>query len=261
VSVPRFFIPGADLTQETITLDASLSHRISRVLRLKHGDEIHLLDNTGLEVRAVLTQLSSANTRCRIVARYRPASEPTVQVTLFQALLPRQKFEWVLEKGTEIGVSRFVPLLCQRNTAAMPADTRGMVRKLDRWRSRIRSAAEQSHRSLLPEIEAPVSLSEAVSKPADMLLMAWEQSQTPLRPLLHSQRANYPTAISLFVGPEGGFTRSEADQVAQAGGHIISLGPRILRSETAGIVLAAVVLYELDDWRPTDSAAPSQPEA
>jgi len=152
----------------------------------------------------------------------------------------------VLEKGTEIGVAKFVPLLSRRSVVRPRP---GRLERRERWLRIITEAAEQCGRSHLPELAPPASLNEAVESAEGLRLLPWEgENEATLRRLLRSSLANEKTpVVSIFVGPEGGFARQEVDRAVELGARIVSLGPRTLRSETAGIVAAAAVLYELGE--------------
>lgn len=256
----RFFVPPGTLAGGDIALGPALAHRIGRVLRLAAGDRIYLFDGSGREVEAEVAAVTRGGVRATPVAERYPDTEPGAHVTLCQALLPGDRFEWVLEKGTELGVGRFVPLLCERGTAR-PAAGRGGERKLERWRAVVRSAAEQSRRVRLPAIDEPTSLPTCLDAVEGPAIVAWEQATAPLDPALAAATASGCRTLWLFVGPEGGFTEAEAALAADQGAHLVSLGRRILRSETAGIVLAALALHHCGELEPSAPAAPASPGA
>lgn len=239
MSAHRFFVPPETLASSEITLGRDLAHRVGRVLRLQVGDRISLLNGLGREVEAEILSISRDAVRARALAVTCPKTEPRLHLVLYQALLPSDRFEWVLEKGTEIGVARFVPLVTTRCTARPPAGD--LARRRGRWQAVVRAAAEQSHRALLPEVTAPATLQEALGDLSGSGLLAWEESRRPLKSALPELATG--DALALFVGPEGGFTFEEAEAAHAAGLTVVSLGPRILRAETAGPILAALALY------------------
>ena len=243
----RFFVAPEVLSTTPARLGQELAHRIGRVLRLSTGDHIFLLDGSGQEVEAEITAIAHDEVLVCALASRQPHTEPWTQVSLYQAALAGERFEWVLEKGTELGVSRFVPLICARNTAKLPVGGREWHQKLVRWQAIVRSAAEQSHRARLPRLEAPMPLASAVAAMAKPAIMAWEGSSSPLTPILTALGAIRPPGLSLAVGPEGGFTDEEVALAEAAGVRLASLGPRILRAETAGIALATLALYQLGE--------------
>jgi 16S rRNA (uracil1498-N3)-methyltransferase len=196
-----------------------------------------------------LTELRKHEVRGEVVGQQPAQGEPRLQVTLYQGALKAQKFEWVLQKGTELGVSCFVPTLCQRSVVG---NVDGLAHKQARWERIIREAAEQSRRGRLPRLEQAVPLAAALqlasqaAQPVSLSIMPWEEAAGPsLKAILAEVK---PQGVAVFIGPEGGFTTVEAIMAREAGAHLVKLGPRILRAETAGLVVCAAILYELDEW-------------
>jgi len=246
----RFSVPEGTLDAPTALLGPELTHRIAHVLRLGPGARIRLFDGTGREALAEVTAVSRASATVRVISLHRPMTEPSVRVTLCQSLLPSDRFHWVLEKGTELGVAAFVPLLTSRCTARAEPSGPAAERKLDRWRAVVRAAAEQSGRVVLPTVSMPVSWLDLVPRMPNPSVIAWEESSTPLDAAIEALRALSPAQVTLAVGPEGGLTKDEASVAARAGAAVVSLGPRTLRSETAGVFLASLVLHALGAFSP-----------
>lgn len=242
----RFFIPPGWIRGETVLLLDDVAHQLRHVLRLRPGARIIVLDDRGWEYEVELMTVEQKAARGAICAR-RPASgEPSVRLTLAQALLKKDNFEWVLQKGTEIGVTRFIPLITGR-TVAVGEDGIGPT-KQERWARIVREAAEQSRRGALPVIEAPLTLSAALddSAAADLALIAWEEERAmSLRRAVAPLRSADKPHVTVFIGPEGGFTADEVAQARARGAVAVSLGTRILRAETAAAAAALLVLYEL----------------
>lgn len=242
----RFFIPSDWLTPTTVSLHDEIARQIRTVLRMQPGDEIIVLDNSGAEWQVKLTDIGQVKSQGQIIGRRPAQGEPALQLTLYQGALKAQKFEWVLQKGTELGVSRFTPTLCHRSIAN---DSHALVKKYPRWQRIIQEAAEQSRRGRLPDLAPPLPLDEAIRQAKTqhtLLVMPWEAAtDASLKAVLTAKPAD---SIATFIGPEGGFTEAEAATARQAGAHLITLGPRILRAETAGVVICAAILYELGEW-------------
>lgn len=241
----RFFVDPAVLVDGPILLDGGMAHQMARVLRLRPGDRVVLLDGSGQEVVAELRQVRPHGVVACPVERRPGRPEPACAVTVYQGVLRPARFEWLLEKGTELGVVAFVPLLTERSVVR-PEDGG----KADRWRRIVREAAEQCGRAVLPEVRPPARLTDAIGGAGGLRLLCWEASEGPgLRMTLREAVAAgaRPAAVSLFMGPEGGFTEAEVEAAREAGAHVVSLGRRILRSETAGLAAAAAVLYELGE--------------
>lgn len=246
----RFFIPPAWIRGEIVLLGDDVAHQLRHVLRLRSGARIVVLDDRGWEYEVELLTVEHKAARGTICERRPAAGEPSVRVTLAQALLKKDNFEWVLQKGTEIGVTRFVPLITARTVAA--GDEGIGLAKRERWARIVREAAEQSRRGALPVIEAPSTLSAALnSLSADLTLIAWEEERaTSLRDTLARLREVDAPQVTIFVGPEGGFTAEEVAQARACGAVAVSLGTRILRAETAATAAALLVLYELGALEP-----------
>jgi len=242
----RFFVTEKDIRGQQVILAGKLVHQIRNVLRLGPGDHIIVLDNTGYEYTVVLTRISQREAVGVVLSKQLSQAEPHTQVTLYQALTSREKFEWVLQKCTEVGVTSFVPVITERSIVRRPdADT---AHKLSRWRCIITEAAEQSGRGLIPQIKSPVSFSDAVSGLVgfDRCLIGSPQAAAGLREILRAGPAK-PIAVALLIGPEGGFTDEEAAVAESYGATAFNLGNRILRTETAAVVAASLILYELGD--------------
>ncbi len=220
-------------------------HHLRDVLRRRPGDAVIFLDNSGWEYEALLETVEPGRVTAQVQRRHLSGAEPRTKVTLYQAVLKGERFEWALQKGTEVGVSVFVPILSER---CMVLDAHQLSRrKLQRWERIIQSAAEQSRRGRLPPLQ-PLMLfaaaCEQVQRSGGLALIPWEEEAKPLSEILQGDSSGpWPFNVSIFVGPEGGFSHAEV-QLARGYGIIpVSLGPRILRAETAGIVATAAILY------------------
>jgi len=244
----RFFVSDDNFAGEDVVLRGRQTHQVRNVLRMRPGDHIVVLDNNGWEYALALKTVGQNKIVGQIKEKREAAGEPTVQITLYQSLLKRDKFEWVLQKCTEIGVMRFVPLVSQHSVIRDPDSISSS--KLGRWRSIILEAAEQSGRGRVPDLSPPVNLENSLASIAafDCCLMASPLAKgTAVRESLQCGEQDRPTSIALFIGPEGGFAEEEVER-CQAGNIIpIGLGQRILRSETAAVVATSLILYELGE--------------
>ncbi len=249
----RFFVPPETLQGRVASIDEpALAHQLTGVLRLQPSDQIMLLDNSGWEYAVTLEEVGRDRIMGTITGKTLAATEPQLKLSLYVALLRGERFEWVLQKATELGVSAFVPVVCQRSVVDDIADI-GQT-KLERWERIIREAAEQSRRGKLPKLR-PAMLFDAACEHAirrSRAFVLWEGSgATSLRSLLRQPiekpAQHLPFSTSLFTGPEGGFTESELATAAMYRIAVASLGPRTLRAETAPIAAAAAVLFEHGD--------------
>lgn len=243
----RFFVPASWLEKEKVTITGPLVHRLRNVLRLKPGERIILLDNSGWEHETEIAAVSSQRIRGHVVHKVLAGAEPRTKITLYQALLKLDRFEWVLEKGTELGLVGFVPVITHRCIIGSLEDI--SKTKMERWWRILVQAAEQSGRGRLPSLGPAMLFSGACEAAArgGLTFIPWEEERE--RSLTSVLRAGQqpPFSINLFIGPEGGLTAEELAQAQQYGAMPITLGPRILRAETAGLVAAAAILYELGD--------------
>lgn len=240
----RFFVPEGTLGGSEITLSGDLAHRLTRVLRMKRGDRVVLSEGGAVEYEVKLTGVSPKTITAETVVEQRAPAEPAVEVVLHQSLIRANRFDLVLEKGTEIGVARFVPLVPARGQIQ---DDEASGNRMDRWRRVIVEAAEQSGRGRPPAIDPPVRFEDAVGSAPGLRLLPYEgEGGQPLGAYLRSI-SERPDAVSIFIGPEGGFEPAEVDLARNEGLMPVTLGPRILRSETAGIVAAALALEALGE--------------
>ncbi|MCF7973899.1 MAG: 16S rRNA (uracil(1498)-N(3))-methyltransferase [Phycisphaerae bacterium] len=241
----RFFIPREWIEQDRVRLEDDFAHQISHVLRLKPQDFVVVLDNTGMEYVVRLTWMDNKRTGGEIHERRSCLAEPLAQITLFQSMLKREKFEWVLQKCTEVGVARIVPVITSRSLVQKTEIKPG---KMDRWRRIIREAAEQCGRGRVPDLVEPTHLAESFAWPMDVRLMAaLEGDQRSIPESLSQVNATTGPNIGVWIGPEGGF---DSEEVAMAAGHgacCVSLGQRTLRTETAAVVACTLILHELKE--------------
>ncbi len=242
----RFFVSESGFDGDLVRLSAEQAHQVFHVLRLKVGDTVVVLDGAGMEYDVKLTTASGRNVTGKIVAQRQATGEPAVQITLFQSLLAREKFEWVLQKGTEIGVVRFVPVQTERTLLRAK---RIEPKKMVRWQRIVTEAAEQSHRGRIPKIETPVTFVQALSQFGDFdrALIAATSGQARTLPDALAAGDRTPASVAVLIGPEGGFSDEEIAQACRNGASSVNLGPRILRTETAAIIAPALVLFELGE--------------
>ena len=246
----RFFISPERIAGDLVEFPPDLSRQMDRVLRMNAGDSVIALDNTGYEYGVTLSSVDSNRTLGRVTNRSPGSREPHVHLTLYQAAMKSDRFEWVLQKGTELGVGRFVPVVTLRT---MRRDATPSANRRARWLRIIREAAEQSERSILPELGEPVSLEEALDRAPRPMILAWEQeAKISVRSSFDGLSESCPIQqeMSAFVGPVGGFDYEEIDMARSCGAVTVSLGRRVLRAETAAIVLVTAIMHELGEMEP-----------
>lgn len=228
----RFFVPSDSFFDDHFEVtDPGLCHQLTRVLRMEIGDEIILCDGMGLEYQGIIETFNPKKVSGKIVSKSKNENEPEKTVVLYQAMPKKMElFELVLQKGTEIGVKKFVPLITERTE-------RLELSKLDRLHAILKEAAEQSGRALIPELLPAVQFKDAIMEKMDGGKIVFDPSGEPFSKLTGDE-----SRIRLFVGPEGGFSKLEIELAKKSGAKIISLGKLTLRTETAGIVGAGSFL-------------------
>ena len=242
--MPRLFVPPARLQGDRVTLAGEEHRRVCRVLRLQAGDRVTLFDGEGVECDAVLAAPTSRSVDAVLVARRAVGAPAGAPVTLLCGLTKGERMELVVQKATELGVARLVPIVTARAVPRLEAE-RAAGRRA-RWRTLAREAARPGGRADAPVIDDITPFAAALpALPALALkLLFWEEaSGVPLRACLP---ATAPAQVVLAVGPEGGFAPAEVAAAEAAGFRVAGLGPRTLRAETAAIVALALVGYALE---------------
>ncbi len=239
----RFFVAPTSIHENTVILQGDIAHQIRNVLRMAPGDHICVLDNSGMEYEIELSTIERSEVFGQVIEKRANSSELPIHVTLYQGMPKKDKFEWILQKGTELGISHFVPIITER-TIAIPKSDR-IDKKLDRWQRIVSEAAEQSGRAVLPDLSEPTAFSElnTLIQNHDLCVILWEEThqETRLKTIL-SENSGIKN-IAIIVGPEGGLTPTEVELAQDYGAKTASLGALILRTETAAIYAAAVIHY------------------
>ena len=242
----RFFVRPQDIGTQELRLRGDEADHLLRVLRLGPGAHIVAFDGCGHEYVTLVERLESEGVVCRILCDAGEELSPTVSITLGQGLPKGEKFDWVIQKTTELGVSAIVPLLTNRVVSQLPRPH--IARKVDRWERLAREACKQSGRATVPHLWPPTPLQTflASCQSAELKLMLWECEDT--RPLRTVLAASTPVAsVAVVVGPEGGLTAQEVACGEAYGFLAVGLGRRILRTETAGIVAVTLLQYQFGD--------------
>ena len=229
----RFFINPNSIQGESIFLDdPETIDQIKKVLRLKTGDEVLFLDGSGKEYRTAIKEIGNSVIKGEVIESLQNQNEPELKITLYQALCKKDKFEWILQKGTEVGISEFVPVITERT------EKLGLNR--ERADKILKEAAEQSERGIIPKLLETQNFEDMI-KNAVWEKIILDKSGEKISSRLSSV-VGRKSNVNLFVGPEGGWTEQELKISKESGAKIISLGPRVLRAETAGIIAAAILL-------------------
>jgi len=240
----RFFVPPKTIDGEWVRFSPEMAHQMRSVLRLRPGETVYVLDNSGREWEVELDNLDKRSATGRVRASQSPLTEPVVALRLYQCVLKGDRFEWVLQKGTELGVSTFVPVISERTILSDPDR---IEKKRPRWERILREAAEQSGRVRLPRLSNPLSFAESCRQRAGSgpAFIPWEESSAPSLSQALDRLAQQPREAALWIGPEGGLTAGEVALASGCGIEPVTLGPRILRAETASVAATAILMASL----------------
>ena len=238
---PRFFIAPSQISGSRISITEEDVRHIAAVLRMKTGDALLLCDGQGAEYQVTIAEISKSEIKTEIVSqRRREITAP--RITLGQGLPKSDKMDWIVQKATELGVANIVPLATERTIVKI----RDEEKRISRWQKIAREAAMQSNRVDIPAIGQVVSFKDFLriqnSEPRTLLLLPWEEGTTPIKGVLRGNQDI--TRIVVLIGPEGGFSSVEASLAREKGFHAVSLGPNILRTETAAIAVLSMIGYE-----------------
>ena len=240
--IPRFFCSIPLAAGSDIDLPPEVAHHADRVLRLKAGERITLFNGDGSEVPAVLLSLGMS-ARAELGDRHTPERESPLDVTLVQSLAAADKMDWVLQKAVELGVARFKPVASSRSVVKLAGDR--AEKRLEHWRHIVAAACEQCGRNVLPPVADLLPLARHLAAPAPGETLRLFLSPTAPDRIADLSR---PARVELLVGPEGGFTDDEETAARSVGYRPVRLGPRVLRTETAGLAALAALQLQWGDF-------------
>ncbi len=255
--MPHFFVSPEDIKGNKALVTGGEARHIVTVLRKKKGDELDIFDGSGKEFRVRILEIDRLGglpkITAEIIAQKRVEREPNLKITLFQSIPKGNKLDFIIQKSTEIGVSEIVPVITERTIVRL--DSKRSKERAFRWQKIAQEAAKQSGRNTVPKIGPVLDFSQALNQFSERRshtgIIAWEmEDKNYLREVLkRSVRGGISNlALSIFVGPEGGFTPEEVQRARRAGVVPVSLGNRMLRTETAGLAVSIAALYESRDF-------------
>ncbi|MBE6807416.1 MAG: 16S rRNA (uracil(1498)-N(3))-methyltransferase [Ruminococcaceae bacterium] len=235
--MPRFFIDDTPAVGASVTIDGADARHIAGALRMTPGESLTLCDGKGMDFACTITGVERETVTLSVDAAIPTTAEPTLAVTLYMGLPKGDKMEMIIQKCVELGVTAIVPVATSR--CIVKLDGKDAAKKQTRWQKIANEAAGQSGRGILPVVETPISWKQALSRfERENTLLCYEGGGAPIGQLVSPA----DTAVSLVVGPEGGFDIAEVEAVTAVGGRIATLGPRILRCETAPLAALAVLM-------------------
>lgn len=240
MSLPRFHLPAADWTTPHLTLGGDEAQHCGRVMRKQAGDVIEIFDGAGRVAVCEITQVTKSTVQA--VIRSETCVEPfQTSIHLLPALIKAEPFEWLLEKAVELGAASVQPVITERTVVHL--DSAQVEKKLAKWRRHMIESAKQCHTPFVPELKAPIALAMGLTFQADFkLIPALSEHSRTLKQALPESR---PTSVAVLIGPEGDFTTEEEAQAFAAGFVPVTLGPLVLRAETACIATLAILGHEL----------------
>ncbi|GBF10129.1 16S rRNA (uracil(1498)-N(3))-methyltransferase [Tepidibacillus sp. HK-1] len=240
----RYFVSKEQFNEDRVTILGDDAHHLIKVLRSEPGDQIICSNGEGLDVLAEITSIEAKQVDCRILSKLEGTREPKVEIILAQGLPKADKMDLIIQKGTEIGVKSFIPFTSERTIVQL--NDKKEKKRLERWEKIAKEAAEQAQRSVIPNILPVHSWKELLQiVKNEWSLIAFEQESTKTLYQVLSNNLEVKRVL-LIIGPEGGFSNQEVIEAENHGSISISLGNRILRTETAGLVGVANILYHLE---------------
>ena len=242
----HFFVRNEQIQENCIRITGEDGNHLQKALRIKKGERILVSDEQGFEYTCEISGFSEEAVLAEICWKEASDRELPVNITLFQGLPKGDKMEFIIQKAVELGAAKIVPVEMKR--CVVKLDEKKAEKKQARWQAVAESAAKQSKRALIPEIGPVCSMKQALKEAEglDMILLPYELAEGMEETRERLKEAGQKASIGIFIGPEGGFEKEEAAQAVQAGAYPITLGRRILRTETAGMYLLSVLGYLLE---------------
>jgi 16S rRNA (uracil1498-N3)-methyltransferase len=241
--MPRVYIPPERIGGEGIVLKSKEARYILAVLRLGSGDEVTVFDGEGREYRTMLTDDYEEGVYLSIQEELSPERESPLRITLGQGILKGEKMKFVIQKATELGVDRIIPLVSSRSIPLVEGERETL--RIERWRRIAQEAAKQCGRTVVPEIATIHELGDFLSQDEGTRVILWEGEPTPLREVIENLEPK--GGITLLIGPEGGFSEEEVSTAQGSGFLVAGLGQRILRAETASLSVLSILQHRFGD--------------
>lgn len=243
----KFFTEAQNINNDFAKILGDDVKHIYKVLRLIEGEKVVINDCNGTEYLGAINEVTKTEVNVKILKKLDSNNESPVQIFLYQGLPKAQKMDLIVQKGTELGITKFIPVITER----VDVKLKGEFKKLDRLNRIALEAAKQSKRSVIPKVFDLVEFSDVINqvKSVDLFIVPYENAENFGVKSLAKKLCNLEKVktIGIMVGPEGGFEDIEIDKLKEAGAYIVTLGSRILRTETAGFVATSLVQYELGD--------------
>ncbi len=244
----KFFVEGNSISGNICTIKGDDVKHIYKVLRLKEGDRVNINNCSGSEYIGEILEVSKMEVRAKIIEKVELNNESKVKVHLFQGLPKAAKMDLIAQKCTELGISKITPIITDR--VVVKGNETSEFKKVDRWNRIALEACKQSKRSIIPTINQPIDFEPLLEELAsyDLVVVPYENQENQGIKYVKSKVANKKIEnVAIIIGPEGGFEESEIEALKNIGSYIVTLGPRILRTETAGFTALSLIMYEFGD--------------
>lgn len=241
----RFFIP--QLYNEEMYLEGVDARHIGRVLRMQPGDKLQIVSDDGVSALAQITAVSGERVYVRCLEKLAESHEPRVKLVLAQGLAKGEKMDFIIQKAVEMGAYSIVPVAMEHSVVRLEGVK--AIKKVERWQKIAESAAKQSKRDIIPEVQPVQTMEQMLARnTCRTKIIAYEcEDRLSLKAALKEADAANISELLLIIGPEGGISESELEQARATGATPVSLGRRILRAETAGLVAISAIFYETGD--------------
>ncbi|MCM1244512.1 MAG: 16S rRNA (uracil(1498)-N(3))-methyltransferase [Roseburia sp.] len=242
----RFFVPVEQIWEDQAEITGDDVNHIRNVLRMSPGEKVVISGGQGMDYYCIIRDVQAERILLEIERKEAVKTELPVKLVLFQALPKADKMEWIIQKAVELGVSEIVPVRTRR--AVVRLDEKKAAKKQQRWQTIAQAAAKQSGRGIIPEVHPVQSFPEALAyaKQLEYRLIPYELYEDMPETFERVAQACKGNSIGVFIGPEGGFERGEVEQAMEQGACPVSLGRRILRTETAGLTLLSVLMFQIE---------------
>ena len=245
--MPKFFTARENIKDTTLIIDSEDANHLKKVLRINVGDKITVCDGAGIDYTVKVSEIGKNEIECDIIDRQKSDTEPNINITLYQGLPKAAKMDYIIQKNTELGISKIVPAKLARCVVKLE-NKAAEDKKCERWQKIAIASAKQSGRGIVPVIDNPMTVDEIIEdvKDYDLVFVPYEcEDQSRLKTIVES----VPDAkdIAFIIGPEGGFDISEIEKLKAAGIKTVTLGKRILRTETAAEAVVSMLMYAYNE--------------
>ncbi len=243
----RFFVDGCNNASDNIIITGSDVNHIKNVLRIRLGEKIIISDGNGTDYECLVVEMDDTSVTAKIEDVIKNAAELPAKITLFQGMPKSDKLELIIQKAVELGAYEIVPVITKRSVVKI--DDKKASKKLERYNGIAQAAGKQSGRGIIPQVKDFMSFKQAIeyAKALDMNIIPYEEAEG----LEYSRQVikdiKCKKSLGIFIGPEGGFAKEEVDMAIAMGAKCITLGNRILRTETAGLAVLSIIMFEIDE--------------